>query len=144
MSPHRSCSCKLPYEFQKARESSRSFLHLIHGPTAYCYKERWTDQIFLIIVYYMKKIDPLISVQISAYAPDGDVREAVHCYLDSLDAAGLDRDTCAMSSVVWGEAAAIWPALQSAYKSVAVKCKVIVHTVMCNAAPLPAGASGRR
>lgn len=88
----------------------------------------------------MEKTDPLISVQISVYALDGQVREAVHCYLDALDATGIDRDTGTMSTVVWGEAAA----LQSAYESVAAKYKVIVNTVMCNAAPLPARASGRR
>ena len=88
----------------------------------------------------MEKTDPLISVQIWVYALDGQVREAVHCYLDALDATGIDRDTDTMSTVVWGEAAA----LQSAYESVAAKYKVIVNTVMCNAAPLPARASGRR
>ena len=92
----------------------------------------------------MEKTDPLISVQISVYAQDGDVREAVHCYLDALDAAGLDRDTGTMSTIVWGEATAVWPALQSAYETIAAKYKVIVNTVMCNAAPLPARASGRR
>ena len=92
----------------------------------------------------MEKTDPLISVQISVYALDGDVREAVHCYLDALDAAGLDRDTGTMSTVVWGEATAVWPALQSAYETIAAKYKVIVNTVMCNAAPLPGRASGRR
>ena len=77
----------------------------------------------------MKKTDPFISVQISVYA---------------LDATGIDRDTGTMSTLVWGEAAAVWPALKSAYESVAAKYKVIVNTVMCNAAPLPARASGRR
>ena len=92
----------------------------------------------------MKKTDPLISIQVSVYTLDGNMREAVHCYLDALDAAGLDRDTGTMSTVVWGEAVAIWPALQSAYETVAAKYKVVVNTVMCNAAPLPARASGRR
>ena len=77
----------------------------------------------------MKKTDPFISVQISVYA---------------LDATGIDRDTGTMSTLVWGEAAAVWPALKSAYESVAAKYKVIVNTVMCNAAPLPARASGHR
>ena len=92
----------------------------------------------------MKKTDPLISVQISVYALDGKVRDAVHSYLDALDKTGIDRDTGTMSTVVWGEATQIWPALQSAYTCVATKHKVIVNTVMCNAAPLPACASGRR
>ena len=92
----------------------------------------------------MEKTDPLISVQISVYALDGQVREAVHCYLEALDGAGLDRDTGTISTVVWGEAAAVWPALQSAYESVAAKYKVILNTLMCNAAPLPARASARR
>ena len=92
----------------------------------------------------MEKTDPLISVQISVYALDGNVREAVHCYLDALDAMGIDRDTGTMSTVVWGEAEQVWPALQSAYATVAKQHKVIVNTVMCNAAPLPARASERR
>ena len=91
----------------------------------------------------MEKTDPLISVQISVYRLDGDVREAVHCYLDALDAAGLERDTGTMSTVVWGETATVLPALQSAYETIAAKYKVIINTVMCNAAPLPARASGR-
>jgi uncharacterized protein YqgV (UPF0045/DUF77 family) len=91
----------------------------------------------------MEKTDPLISVQISVYALDGNVREAVHCYLDAIDASGLKRDTGTMSTVVWGEAGQIWPVLQSAYAAVAAEHKVIVNTVMCNAAPLPAHASGR-
>ena len=92
----------------------------------------------------MDKTDPIISVQISVYALDGQVREAVHCYLDALDAAGVSRDTGSMSTVVWGEADVIWPALQSAYQAVAARHKVIVNTVLCNAAPLPAQASGQR
>jgi uncharacterized protein YqgV (UPF0045/DUF77 family) len=92
----------------------------------------------------MEKTDPLISVQISVYALDGHVRAAVHGYLDALDATGIDRDTGTMSTVVWGEAAAVWTALQAAYEAVAAQHKVIVNTVMCNAAPLPARASGRR
>jgi uncharacterized protein YqgV (UPF0045/DUF77 family) len=91
----------------------------------------------------MEKTDPLISVQVSVYALDGAVREAVHCYLDAIDASGLERDTGSMSTLVWGEADQIWPALKSAYATVAAKHKVIVNTVMCNAAPLPARASGR-
>jgi uncharacterized protein YqgV (UPF0045/DUF77 family) len=83
-------------------------------------------------------------VQVSVYALDGRVREAVHTYLDALDATGIDRDTGTMSTVVWGEAAAVWPALQSAYEAVAAEHPIIVNTVMSNAAPLPARASGRR
>lgn len=92
----------------------------------------------------LPKTDPLISVQVSVYALDGQVREAVHTYLDALDATGIDRDTGTMSTVVWGEAAAVWPALQSAYEAVAAKHKIMVNTSMSNAAPLPARAAGRR
>jgi uncharacterized protein YqgV (UPF0045/DUF77 family) len=92
----------------------------------------------------LPKTDPLISVQVSVYALDGQVREAVHTYLDALDAAGVERDTGTMSTVVWGEAAIVWPALQSAYAAVAAQHRVIVNTAMCNAAPLPARAAGRR
>ncbi len=92
----------------------------------------------------LPKTDPLISVQVSVYALDGQVREAVHGYLDALDATGIDRDTGTMSTVVWGDAAAVWPALQSAYEAVAAKHPIIVNTVMSNAAPLPARAAGRR
>ena len=92
----------------------------------------------------MEKTDPLISVQLSVCPLDGDVREAVHCYLSVLDTAGLDRDTGTMSTVVLGEATAVWPALQSAYETIATKYKVIVNTVMCNAAPLPVRPYGRR
>ncbi|MGJ8638378.1 MAG: hypothetical protein ACSHYA_03205 [Opitutaceae bacterium] len=92
----------------------------------------------------MERTDPLISVQVSVYALDGNVREAVHCYLDALDATGIDRDTGTMSTVVWGEADKVWVALQTAYTAVAEKHKVMVNTSMSNAAPLPARASGRR
>lgn len=92
----------------------------------------------------MERSDPLISVQVSVYALDGKVREAVHCYLDALDATGIDRDTGTMSTVVWGEADKVWPALQAAYITVAEKHKIVVNTVMSNAAPLPARASSRR
>jgi len=91
----------------------------------------------------MEKTDPLISVQISVYALDGDVREAVHCYLDALDAAGLERDTGTMSTVVWGEADKVWAGLRHAYEAVAAKHKVVVNVGMSNIAPLPARASGR-
>ena len=104
----------------------------------------WTQTQTPLNIQDMEKTDPIISVQISVYALEGKVREAVHCYLDTLDATVIDRDTVTMSTVVWGEAAAVWPALQSAYESVAAKNKVIVNTVMCNAAPLPARASSRR
>jgi uncharacterized protein YqgV (UPF0045/DUF77 family) len=92
----------------------------------------------------LPKTDPLISVQVSVYALDGQVREAVHCYLNALDSTGIDRDTGTMSTVVWGEAAVVWPALQSAYEAVAAKHKIMVNTSMSNAAPLPARAAGRR
>ena len=92
----------------------------------------------------MEKTDPLISVQISVYALDGNVREAVHCYLDALDATGLERDTGTMSTVVWGEADELWSGLRSAYEAVAAKHKVVVNVGMCNVAPLPVRASGRR
>ena len=92
----------------------------------------------------MERTDPLISVQVSVYALDGKVREAVHCYLDALDATGIDRDTGTMSTVVWGEADKLWPALQAAYAAVAEKHKLVVNTVMSNAAPRPARASSRR
>lgn len=92
----------------------------------------------------MEKTDPIISVQVSVNALDGSVREAVHTYLDALDTAGVERDTGTMSTVVWGEADLVWPALQSAYEAVAAAHKVVVHTSMCNIAPLPARAAGRR
>jgi uncharacterized protein YqgV (UPF0045/DUF77 family) len=104
----------------------------------------WTDGALRLNDASMEKIDPLISVQISVYALDGNVREAVHCYLDALDATSIQRDTGSMATVVWGEAEALWPALQSAYETVAKKHKVIVNTTMCNAAPLPARAAGQR
>ena len=92
----------------------------------------------------MEKTDPLISVQISVYSLDGNVREAVHAYLDALDATGLERDTGTMSTVVWGDAEEIWEGLRSAYEAVAMKHKVVVNVGMCNVAPLPARASGSR
>lgn len=92
----------------------------------------------------MNKTDPLISVQISVYALDGDPRDAVHCYLDALDATGLDRDTGTMSTVVWGEADKLWAGLRAAYEAVAAEHKVVVNVGMCNVAPLPARAAGRR
>lgn len=92
----------------------------------------------------MEKTDPLISVQVSVYALDGNVRDAVHCYLDAIDAAGLDRDTGTMATVIWGEADALWSGLRAAYEAVATQHKVMVNVGMCNAAPLPARAAGRR
>ncbi|MDP4610835.1 MAG: hypothetical protein NWT02_06580 [Opitutales bacterium] len=92
----------------------------------------------------MEKTDPLISVQISVYSLDGNIREAVHCYLDALDATGLERDTGTMSTVVWGEAEELWLGLRAAYEAVSSKHKVVVNVGMSNIAPLPARASGRR
>lgn len=92
----------------------------------------------------MQKTDPIISVQISVYALDGDVRATVHAYLDALDATGIERDTGTMSTVVWGEADTVWSALRTAYEAVASAHPVIVNTTFCNAAPSPAKASGQR
>ncbi len=92
----------------------------------------------------MEKTDPILSVQISVYALDGDIKPAVHTYLDALDATGIDRDTGTMATVVWGPADAVWNALRQAYETVAAKHPVIVNTTLCNAAPLPARAAGRR
>jgi uncharacterized protein YqgV (UPF0045/DUF77 family) len=92
----------------------------------------------------MNKTDPLISLQISVYALDANVREAVHAYLDALDAVGLQRDTGTMSTVVWGEADEIWEGLRKAYEAVASKHKVVVNVGMSNIAPLPARASASR
>jgi uncharacterized protein YqgV (UPF0045/DUF77 family) len=92
----------------------------------------------------LPKTDPLICVQVSVYALDGRVREAVHAYLAALDATDIERDTGSMSTVVWGTASAVWTALQSAYQAVAADYKVMVNTSMSNAAPLPARASAKR
>ena len=92
----------------------------------------------------MKKTDPIISVQVSVYALDGEVRPAVHTYLEALDATGISRETGTLSTVVWGEANAVWNALSSAYDATAAQHPVIVNTTMSNAAPLPAKASGQR
>ena len=92
----------------------------------------------------MEKTDPTISVQISVYALDGKVREAVHCYLNALDATGLQRDTGTMSTVVWGDADEVWKGLRHAYEAVAAEHKVVVNLGMSNIAPLPARASGSR
>ncbi|MEC8614093.1 MAG: hypothetical protein VXY17_01640 [Verrucomicrobiota bacterium] len=92
----------------------------------------------------MEKTDSLIPVQIPDYALDGQIREAVYCYLDTLGVTGADREIGAMSTVVWGEAVAFWSALQSAIETVAAKYKIIVNTVICNTAPLYARACGRR
>ena len=92
----------------------------------------------------MQKTDPIISVQVSVYALDGQVREAVHCYLDAIDACGLERDTGTMSTVIWGEAEALWRGLRTAYEATSKEHKVVVNVGMCNVAPLPARTSGRR
>ena len=92
----------------------------------------------------MEKTDPIISVQVSVCSLDGSVREAVHCYLDALDASGLERDTGTMSTVVWGEAAEIWAGLRAAYEAVSKKHDVVVNTAISNVAPLPARAAGQR
>ena len=92
----------------------------------------------------MEKTDPIISVQVSVYSLDGSVREAVHCYLDALDASGLERDTGTMSTVVWGEAEEIWAGLRTTYEAVSKKHDVVVNTAISNVAPLPARAAGQR
>jgi uncharacterized protein YqgV (UPF0045/DUF77 family) len=92
----------------------------------------------------MQKTDPLISVQVSVYALDGKPREAVHAYLAALDAAGLERETGSMATVVWGPADAVWDGLRQAYTTVAAAHPVIVNTTLSNAAPLPARAAGQR
>jgi uncharacterized protein YqgV (UPF0045/DUF77 family) len=86
----------------------------------------------------------MISAQISVYALDGDIRPAVHTYLDALDACGIERDTGTLSTVVWGEPDAVFAALKHAYEVVSAKHPVIVNTTLCNAAPMPARAAGRR
>lgn len=92
----------------------------------------------------IEKTDPILSVQVSVYALDGQVREAVHAYLDALDATGISRDTGTMATVVWGEGDAVWSALRAAYDAVSAKHSIMVNTSMSNAAPLPARAAGRR
>jgi len=99
---------------------------------------------FLLNWMDMQRTDPIISVQVSVYALDGQVRETVNAYLDALDATGIDRDTGTMATVVWGEADKVWSALKAAYDAVAAKHTVMVNTSMSNAAPLPARAAGRR
>ena len=92
----------------------------------------------------MQRIDPIVSVQVSVYALDGRIREAVYFYLESLDATGISRETGSMSTVVWGEIDAVWSALKSAYESTSQQFPIVVQTTMSNAAPLPARASGCR
>ncbi len=92
----------------------------------------------------MPKTDPLVSVQISVYALDGNIREAVYAYLNALDATGIERETGTMATIVWGEVDAVWTALKTAYETVATDYPIMVNTSMSNAAPMPARASGQR
>ena len=84
----------------------------------------------------MEKTDPIISVQTSVYALDGDVRPAVYTFLETLDSTGIDRETGTLSTVVWGEADAVWEALRIAYEATATKHPVIVNTTRSRAAGL--------
>jgi len=98
-----------------------------------------------ISYYIMDRTDPIISVQISVYALDGNVREAGYTYLDTLNAAAAYNVMRQHVHRYLGRSLSlVWPALQSAYQAVASQHRVIVNTVLCNAAPLPAKASGQR
>ncbi len=82
-----------------------------------------------------------ISAQVSLY-PLGqeNLTPAIQAALDVLAARGLPHQVGPMSTLVWGEAEAVFEALREAFAAAARLGHAVMTVTVSNACPLPAAA----
>ena len=79
-----------------------------------------------------------ISAQVSLYPlGQADLEPAIAALLAALDDHGLRYEVGSMSTVVWGEADAIWDALRDGFARAAALGGAILNLTISNACPLP-------
>jgi uncharacterized protein YqgV (UPF0045/DUF77 family) len=79
-----------------------------------------------------------ISAQISLY-PLGQrsLGPAIEAALAALDERGVAYEVGAMSTLVWGEQALVWAALQAAFARATAHGGAVMQITVSNACPLP-------
>ncbi len=79
-----------------------------------------------------------ISAQISLYPlGQGDLGPAIGATLAALEEHGIAHDVGPMSTLVWGEQAAVWAALQTAFERASTYGGAVMQITLSNACPLP-------
>ncbi len=86
-----------------------------------------------------------ITAQVSLYPlRQEDLSPSVDAVIETFDRHGVDRQTGAMSTVVWGDDEKVFPALLDAFRGAAAKGHAVMVITVSNACPWPGkDASGR-
>ena len=82
----------------------------------------------------------VVSAQVSLYPlGQGDLAPAIAAFVAELREQGLPCKIGAMSTLVWGDAVAVFAALQQAYAAAVAHGPAVLQITLSNACPLPGG-----
>jgi uncharacterized protein YqgV (UPF0045/DUF77 family) len=85
-----------------------------------------------------------ITAQLSLYPlGENDLSPAIDAALAALDRHGVERQTGAMSTVVWGDDEQIFPALRDAFRGAAARGQAVLVITVSNACPWPGSSPSR-
>lgn len=85
-----------------------------------------------------------ITAQLSLYPlGESDLSPAIDAALAELDRHGVERQTGAMSTVVWGDDEQIFPALRDAFRGAAARGQAVMVITVSNACPWPGRSPSR-
>ena len=85
-----------------------------------------------------------ITAQLSLYPlGDNDLSPSIDAALAELDRHGVERQTGAMSTVVWGDDEQIFPALRDAFRAAAARGQAVMAITVSNACPWPGRSPSR-
>jgi uncharacterized protein YqgV (UPF0045/DUF77 family) len=88
---------------------------------------------------------PGITAQVSLYPlRQDDLSPSIDAVTSALARHGIERQTGAMSTLVWGDDEKVFPALIDAFREAAARGHVVMVVTMSNACPWPGkSASGK-
>jgi uncharacterized protein YqgV (UPF0045/DUF77 family) len=88
---------------------------------------------------------PGITAQVSLYPlREDDLSPSIDAVTSALARHGIERQTGAMSTLVWGDDEKVFPALVDAFREAAARGHVVMVVTMSNACPWPGkSASGK-
>jgi uncharacterized protein YqgV (UPF0045/DUF77 family) len=85
-----------------------------------------------------------ITAQVSLYPlGENDLSPAIDAAVGELDRHGIERQTGAMSTVVWGDDERIFPALRDAFREAAARGPAVMVITVSNACPWPGNGPSR-
>ena len=79
-----------------------------------------------------------ISAQVSLYPlGQGELAPAIQAVIDTLDDHGLDYTVGSMSTILWGDDAAVFAALREAFERATNYGATVMNITISNACPMP-------